>query len=104
MVTDEATSNPFPNSPAVSKMAQNPIGGRKIARLWKSQDGACPVCRQSLRDSEAWHVHHIRPKHAGGGEEFSNRVLLHENCHMQVHSSGLKDAKPVPRQAELKGA
>ncbi len=87
-----------------AKMAQDPTGGRKIARLWKSQVGACPVCRQLLRDREAWHVHHICPKHAGGGEEFSNRVLLHENCHMQVHSSGLKVAKPVPRQAELKGA
>lgn len=87
-----------------SKMSLNPRGGRKIVHLWVDQEGNCPVCQQMLEMEEEWHVHHILPRHAGGGDEQSNLILLHQNCHMQVHSSGLKVAKPAPRYRESKSA
>ncbi|EFY0421430.1 HNH endonuclease, partial [Shigella boydii] len=33
-----------------------------------------------------WNVHHKVKKVMGGGEELSNLVLLHPNCHRQLHS------------------
>lgn len=69
-----------------SKMLRSPKGGRKIVQLWVVQEGSCPICLQRLEMDESWHIHHILPRHAGGGDEASNLVLLHKNCHMQVHS------------------
>lgn len=87
-----------------SKMLRNPRGGRKIVHLWVDQEGTCPVCQQKLEMEESWHVHHILPRHAGGGEQQSNLILLHYNCHMQVHSSGLKVTKPASQNRESKSA
>lgn len=87
-----------------SKMLRSPRGGRKIVHLWVDQGGTCPVCRQMLEMEEEWHTHHILPRYAGGGDEQSNLVLLHYNCHKQVHSSGLKVAKPASQNRESKSA
>lgn len=87
-----------------SKMLRNPQGSRKIVRLWVDQEGTCPVCRQKLEMEQSWHVHHILSRYAGGGDEQSNLILLHLNCHRQVHSSGLKVAKPASRDRESKSA
>lgn len=87
-----------------SKMLRTPRGGRKIVYLWVDQEGTCPVCWQKLEMEEEWHVHHILPRHAGGGDEQSNLILLHQNCHMQVHSSGLKVAKLASRDGRSKSA
>lgn len=87
-----------------SKMLRSPHGGRKVVRLWMDQGGSCPVCRQMLEMEEEWHIHHILPRHAGGGDEQSNLVLLHYNCHMQVHSFGSKVAKPTSQNRRSKSA
>ena len=33
-----------------------------------------------------WHNHHIQWRVYGGSDDLDNRVLLHPNCHQQVHS------------------
>ncbi|MBU0499010.1 MAG: HNH endonuclease [Gammaproteobacteria bacterium] len=33
-----------------------------------------------------WNIHHILPKALGGADTFSNLVMLHPNCHRQIHS------------------
>jgi len=62
--------------------------------LWKNQDGICPVCQQRIDDETKWHQHHITWKVHGGKDTLDNLVLLHPNCHGQVHSLKLEVEKP----------
>lgn len=61
-------------------------GKRKLLYLWKEQKGVCPVCEQKITKLSGWHSHHLVWKVHGGGDGMANRVLLHPNCHRQVHS------------------
>ncbi|MCX7113748.1 MAG: HNH endonuclease [Proteobacteria bacterium] len=38
----------------------------------------------------------VSPREDGGSDNPSNLVLLHPNCHKQLHSQKLKIAKPAP--------
>ena len=67
------------------RMVRNTTLRKRLARLWLSQDGKCSVCEQLITLDEAFDAHHIHPKHLGGSERLSNLVLLHRNCHLQVH-------------------
>ncbi|PHI32738.1 group II intron reverse transcriptase/maturase [Budvicia aquatica] len=62
-------------------------GRRKIIALWNKQARQCPLCEQPFSTETSWNVHHKVMKTAGGGDELSNLVLLHPNCHRQYHSS-----------------
>lgn len=62
--------------------------------LFASQAGKCVLCQQSITRGSGWHDHHIVPRVAGGSDLLSNRVLLHPDCHAQVHSLGLVIVKP----------
>jgi RNA-directed DNA polymerase len=75
------------------------IGGKKsLFSLWRSQDGICPTCNQKITKESGWNNHHITWKSKGGRRGNSNRVLLHPNCHRQVHNQGIKVVKPAPRK------
>lgn len=76
------------------KMRGNLRGRRQLLRLWKEQDGLCPVCNQKITEITGWHSHHLLWRTHGGTNGVENRVLLHPNCHMQVHSQGVSVAKP----------
>jgi RNA-directed DNA polymerase len=52
---------------------------------WFAQKGICPVCQQRITQETGWEIHHILYRIYGGGDELDNRVLLHPNCHRQVH-------------------
>lgn len=78
------------------KMAEDLRGRRKLLYLWKEQEGVCPVCEQPITTLTGWHNHHIVWRVYGGADRAENRVLLHPNCHMQVHHQGLTVAKPRP--------
>jgi RNA-directed DNA polymerase len=56
-------------------------------KMAKKQDFICPVCSQSLFNGEELHTHHIVPVEAGGEEKYRNLLLVHEDCHNQIHSS-----------------
>lgn len=73
-------------------------GGRKLFALWKEQQGLCPICNQLITSLTKWHKHHLVRWGEGGSDHRDNLVLLHPNCHRQVHSQGLKVAKPRPRR------
>jgi RNA-directed DNA polymerase len=78
------------------------LTGRGTARyLWLEQDGHCLVCRQPLLLDEGWHVHHLRWRSHGGDDSIANRVLLHPNCHRQVHSERLVVDKTASREGRL---
>jgi RNA-directed DNA polymerase len=63
-------------------------GKRRLLYLWRSQQGRCPHCRESITKGTGWNLHHILPKAQGGTGKLSNLLLLHPNCHRQVHSRG----------------
>jgi RNA-directed DNA polymerase len=78
------------------KMADDLKERRKLLYLWKEQGGICPVCDQPMTTLTGWHNHHIVWRSHGGTDRTENRVLLHPNCHLQVHSQGLTVVKPRP--------
>ncbi len=78
------------------KMADDLKGRRTLLYLWKEQHGLCPICTQPITTLTGWHNHHIVWRTHGGSDRTDNRVLLHPNCHRQVHSRRLDVAKPRP--------
>ncbi|MEX3930028.1 group II intron reverse transcriptase/maturase [Paraburkholderia sp. BR10936] len=79
-----------------SKMWKSLEGRKQLIRLWMAQGGDCPVCSQKLADDKTWDSHHIVRRSLGGSDGNANRVLLHPNCHRQVHSQGITVVKPAP--------
>ena len=78
------------------KMKESLTGRIKGLRLWWNQDKKCPNCQEKITKDTGWHVHHILPKSEGGKDNISNLVLLHPNCHRQIHSQRLNVAEPAP--------
>jgi hypothetical protein len=73
--------------------------GRGTARyLWLEQDRKCLVCGQPLALEEGWQIHHLLWRSHGGDDTVDNRVLLHPNCHRQVHSQRLVVNKTASRE------
>ncbi|BAC07667.1 group II intron reverse transcriptase/maturase [Thermosynechococcus vestitus] len=69
------------------KLKEAPAQYRRIRReLWKKQGGICPVCGGEIEQDMLTEIHHILPKHKGGSDDLDNLVLIHANCHKQVHS------------------
>lgn len=56
-------------------------------KMAKKQNLICPICSESLFNGEELHTHHIRPVEHGGQEKYKNLLLVHEDCHTQIHSS-----------------
>lgn len=69
---------------------------KEWARLFSDQRGLCALCGYEMNMDTGWHDHHIQYRVAGGSDALVNRVLLHPNCHVQVHSLSLQVVKPVP--------
>lgn len=69
---------------------------KEWAKLYFDQRGLCALCGYEMNLDTGWHDHHMEYRVMGGSDALGNRVLLHPNCHKQVHSLGLKVVKPVP--------
>ena len=78
------------------KMAGTLAGRWTLRLLWKEQGGICPVCNQKITTVTGWHNHHIVWRTHGGKDTIENRVLVHPNCHQQIHSQELDVGKPRP--------
>ena len=81
-------------------MEQTLGGQRQAFILWKEQAGRCPVCQHLITDETGWHNHHVVWRCHGGKDTVDNRVLLHPQCHQQVHTQGILVVKPRPRTGE----
>jgi len=62
-------------------------GKRKTLTLWLGQSKRCPMCKQLITFESGWNIHHVIERHKGGCDELGNLVLLHPNCHRQLHSA-----------------
>lgn len=76
------------------QMEANLHGYKRLLSLWREQNGICPVCDEKITKITGWHSHHIIHRVHGGADGNNNRILLHPNCHRQVHSKGLEVVKP----------
>jgi RNA-directed DNA polymerase len=84
------------------KMVHNLKGKRQLLALWQEQKGLCPICQQKITKLTGWHNHHLVWRVNGGKDVADNRVLLHPNCHRQVHNQRLEVVKPRPSRGERK--
>lgn len=60
-------------------------GKRILLMLWLRQQQCCAICRHRITKTTGWNIHHIFERVKGGSNELSNLVLLHPNCHRQLH-------------------
>ena len=67
----------------------------QIVSMFKRQAGCCAHCGAPITDESGWHDHHVVYRSNGGSDALGNRVLVHPNCHAQIHSS---DAKPASKE------
>ncbi len=101
----KSTANPFDpewelyfEERLTRHMAETLEGTRQVDYLWREQNGICPICTQKITETTGWHNHHILWRSLGGPDTVDNRVLVHPNCHRQVHSHHLSVEKPRPSQ------
>ena len=78
------------------KMMENLNGRGRLRNLWWNQEGNCPNCDQKITEDTGWNVHHILPKSEGGKDNVSNLVLVHPNCHRQIHCRKTSVVPPAP--------
>ena len=71
---------------------------KQILSMFKRQAGCCAHCGAPITDESGWHDHHVVYRSNGGSDALGNRVLVHPNCHAQIHHS---DAIPAPDGASL---
>jgi RNA-directed DNA polymerase len=83
------------------RMVEELTGSRRLLRLWLEQKGRCLVCDQELVERRDWQIHHLHKRVEGGDDTLDNLVLLHPNCHRQVHSQGWIVSKPRPVRRAL---
>jgi RNA-directed DNA polymerase len=62
------------------------------AKVLKRVNGICIVCRQTIQQEDGVDLHHLNGNH--DDNRLGNRVLLHPNCHRQVHHNGSHPAQP----------
>ena len=63
--------------------------------LYMSQGGLCAHCGGALTKETGWHNHHLEYRVHGGSDALFNRVLLHPDCHRQVHVGKIALTKPA---------
>ena len=78
------------------KTERNVAGKRRLIHLWREQKGRCPMCNLKITKITGWHSHHMIWRSKGGTDRMENLMLLHPNCHMQLHSQDLTVEKPRP--------
>jgi 5-methylcytosine-specific restriction endonuclease McrA len=86
------------------RMVDNLKGYRRLLQSRLEQDGKCLVCGQKLTEDGDWNAHHLCKRVEGGEDTLDNLVLLHSNCHRQVHCQGWRVSKPHPVKRALREA
>jgi RNA-directed DNA polymerase len=78
-------------------MLDSVLHRRQLVSLLQQQRSRCALCSEPITQATGWHDHHIQYRVYGGGDQLSNRVLLHPVCHQQVHHLKLSVTKPTPQ-------
>jgi len=88
----KATANPFTkeDEPIFERHIQRKMlhtlrNRQKLITIFRRQAGKCPICQQHITKQTAWHLHHIIERYNGGKDTLDNLILLHPDCHYQLH-------------------
>ena len=78
-----------------SEIMSTKLAGRRLLKyLYTRQAGKCALCDQPIMPATGWDRHHLTPKYMGGRHTDENLVLLHPDCHVQVHHENLHIPTP----------
>lgn len=75
------------------QLMRQPLKGRSTEyadnriSLFSAQWGKCAVTGVEFQYTDEIHCHHIKPKQYGGGDEYDNLILVHENVHRLIHAT-----------------
>lgn len=61
---------------------------KKLVTIFRRQAGKCPICQQRITKQTGWHIHHLIQRCDGGKDTLDNLIMLHPDCHYQVHHGG----------------
>ena len=84
----------------VRRWKETHAGRKKLVSLWFNQNKRCLICDEPVTFDTGWNIHHIVEKCNGGSDLLSNLVLLHPNCHRQLHAVN-KGGASLPLQYQL---
>jgi RNA-directed DNA polymerase len=62
------------------KMLNSARGRGKLYRVWRRQDGRCPICQESITKNTPWDVRCIVKRTEGGSDAASNLQMHHLSC------------------------
>ena len=65
-----------------------------------AQQGKCAVTKEQLY-LEDIHCHHKTPKSLGGGDDYSNLIILHERVHRLVHATQRETISAILQTVQL---
>lgn len=71
----------------MQRLKKSLAGSMKLWKIVERQDFKCSVCRQQFNSQDEWDIHHIIRRVDGGTDNSSNLMMLHINCHRQLHCS-----------------
>ena len=80
------------------RLTTHPMFNGMKGALLRKQKGKCRWCGLLFGDTDIIEIDHIAPKFFGGGEELSNKCLLHRHCHDERHArlaAGIRDKDPI---------
>ncbi|GJG95722.1 group II intron reverse transcriptase/maturase [Cupriavidus pauculus] len=77
------------------RLLENMAYRKQWIKLYVDQRGLCAVCQCKITKETGWHDHHIILRTYKGSDALGNRVLLHPDCHVQVHHHGRAVVKPM---------
>ncbi len=80
------------------RLKTHPMFNGVKGALLRKQQGKCRWCELLFQDTDVIEIDHITPKNQGGGEELSNKCLLHRHCHDERHArcvNGISAKDPI---------
>lgn len=90
----------------VHYLMRNPIRSATIEyndnriSLYVAQHGVCAITKELLSLDEI-HCHHKIPVSQGGGDEYANLIILHEQVHQLIHASNDETISAIMQVLQL---
>jgi RNA-directed DNA polymerase len=77
------------------KLMNSLKGRKKLLNILLSQNGKCPVCHEVITSESGWVVHYLVRRVDGGSDRCTNLVMVHPDCHHQIHANTLTVVEPA---------